>query len=91
MNNKKLKLTFVALSIVGPLLIGLYKLNTKNTESLVGIGVWFAFMFGIPLIFISGLVTSLLTRGSKNKQIYSTLGFLLPALLVCSYELFLMH
>jgi hypothetical protein len=85
------KIVVAALSIASPLLAGFYLISKADSESLVSLGVWFTFLFGTPLIIICGLLTQYLSRKSKQKDTIFMMGWAAPAIIVCYYELFLMH
>ena len=87
MSKTKHNLTVIAL-VLSPLWIGLLASIGQPSDSLSGLGVIGGAILGIPIIAVIGLVISLLTRNSFSADRSSIIGYAVPAVLVCAYELF---
>ena len=85
------KIIVVVLSIASPLIAGLYLINNAGSESFASLWVWFTFLYSAPLIIICGVLTYYLSKKSTKQDMIFMLGWIVPAIIACYYELFLTH
>jgi len=76
----------ILLLILSPLIVGLVFSLFDSPESVFAISVILATVFGVPLIAVTGIIVSFLLRNSRKSQEYSIIGYVIPALLVISWE-----
>ena len=84
--NKTQKIVFVTTLVLSPLILGLFYSRSQPSDSAFGLAMFIAIIFGWPFILTTGWGVSYLTIKSKRANLYFILGYLIPTLLVLSWE-----
>lgn len=78
----------VAAFLISPVVLGLLlSIAQPPDDGLLNYMAFLAIIFGIPFIAVTGTFISYLSCKSKKADKYLVLGFGLPTLLVCLWEL----
>jgi uncharacterized membrane protein YeaQ/YmgE (transglycosylase-associated protein family) len=86
----KIKYTLLKIALVlSPLIVGELVGLLLHVNSDYGAGVIFISFLGITFIALTGLVTTFLTRKSSKPSYNSLMGFVVPAIIVCFYLVFM--
>lgn len=90
--KKSDKVLLALITVLSPLWVGLITLAIVNpaSDSVIALGVVLSVIFGSPVILVLGLLIVFLTRKSVNANIYFKLAFIVPATIICLYEVFVM-
>ena len=85
--SKFLRILLILALILSPLWVGLIASPRYQAENLSPFVVLLATVIGVPIIVIVGITTSIVTRNKSNAKKWSLVGYLIPAVLVCIYEI----
>lgn len=90
--RKSTKISLALLSVLSPLWVGVIVYNIINPpeNSLIALAVLMGVILGSPVIAFAGLVASFLTRKSTRANLFFVLGFVVPAIVACLYEVIVM-
>ncbi|AKM80907.1 MAG: hypothetical protein UW38_C0001G1077 [Candidatus Saccharibacteria bacterium GW2011_GWC2_44_17] len=81
----------IILSPVWVVMMATSILPPTDTDMLTGIGILFAVGYGIPIIIVCGITSSIVNRKHKNAYKRSVYGYLIPAILACLYALYFIY
>lgn len=86
--NKTSRSIIVALIVTSPIWLGYFFDNFHKSvpEDWSFLGIVFAVVIGVPVIGVTGLIGSFLTRKSQNSNTISLLFYLVPALIIGGLE-----
>ena len=86
MNQKQTRL-LKSILVVSPLLVGLIASINASAASTIGLVVATGFIIGSPIIALVGSVVQKSSQQSIHAQSLVILGFAVPAVIICGYEL----
>jgi hypothetical protein len=85
--NKTRRMLIVVASLLSPILVGFIVGALQPAGSIYGLIFILATFFGVPFIGVTGLVIATARRNQQPKSYTSLLGYVIPAVLVCSCEI----
>ncbi len=86
--NKTARNVLILALILSPLWVAILASPDQSEANFSGLGLGLLIIMGIPLIGVIGITFSIITRNQINANRLSIIGYAIPAIVICGYELF---